>query len=179
MCEDPTNYCSQWVYCESSDPFCGGDAIHPTPTPQQPMETPTASPEPHPTTAARTNYVSTEESTIPPAPEISDESPWEDWVLSTEPRYNTTEADARTKCNEKCVSNSDHFYYCGKKTQPAPECSASTAPNGGFRCGVSELAAHETCGAFCSTDNECVTGEHCFALNHNLCDCNTNGGRRL
>merc|ERR1712176_584241 len=96
----------------------------------------------------------------------------DDWVVSTESRCGTSEADARGNCRGTCATTSDcnvqegqlcwnvHPNYCGSKPEPVVTCSN---PAWGTRCGKSELLARELCGVSCQWAGECTgEGEDCF-----------------
>lgn len=152
ICSNPFLCCSSHGFCGTTDAYCN------------------EKPRPSPDTGASA---------------IESSMPWEEWVFSTNPRCGTTEADARSNCRQTCTNSIDcpsghicwpvHSNYCGSKPQSTTECS--NAPKGGFRCGVTELVARETCGKTCSNDTECGSGEYCFTLHDNLCDCEN--GRML
>ena len=158
ICPNPSLCCSEWGHCGTGAAYCGDN--------------------PDPNTQVPVTYPPT------PAPVVPTGLPWEEWVISTDARCGPNEADARGSCSAICTCDDDcalgqHCWsvfsnYCGSKPQPEV---CSEAPKGGFRCGVSGLVARETCGSECAFDSECVSGEICFTVNVNLCDCGN--GRRL
>lgn len=62
-----------------------------------------------------------------------------------------------------------HHNYCGTKTFQV--CTGLTQATGGFRRGVSELDARELCGNTCTLSGDCASGENCWGVQINTCDC--------
>jgi len=107
-------------------------------------------------------------------------------VLSTANRCGQSELDARANCGKECFGQADcpsgewcwgvHSNYCGTKTFEI--CNDLTQATAGSRCGVSELEARELCGLPCFSSTDCNSGEQCWGVQMNTCDCN-NGNRML
>jgi hypothetical protein len=121
------------------------------------------------------------------APIVTPASPTPPWIISTSNRCGSSELDARGNCGRTCTSNDQciaasggtvrqwcfvvHENYCNSKPNPK-YCNTATmiqAPQ--FRCGINELEARERCGKKCTKGTDCTTGQHCWSVYANTCDC--------
>lgn len=134
--------------------------------------TPVASPNPtsvpvqHPSTPSPSKASPTSTSTT-------------DFIVSTASRCGTSELDARGNCGAVCAQQTDcgtgkwcwsvFPNYCG--SMPVQKCTDLSQASSGPRCGVDEIHARELCGNKCASDVDCGTGQRCFPVQLNLCDC--------
>jgi len=104
-----------------------------------------------------------------------------DWTVSKSLRCGVSEIDARGNCRQECTNVSPcptgqwcwivRDNYCDNKPQKPSICTSG--PQNGFRCGISEFMARETCGQACLSDLDCTggDGERCYQLHLNFCHC--------
>lgn len=181
------------VYVTSAPVDATSAPVNPTPLPETsaPVPSPTAPPvqvTTAPVVEETPPPVDPTPAPIEPTPTPPIDGPnWEEWVVSTEPRCGTSEADARGNCRPTCSSVTDcdegqacwpvFANYCGSKPEPS-ECTGSDDRQP--RCGVSEIVARETCGMPCNVWYDCdsLAGESCFLLHPNFCECEMSGARR-
>lgn len=190
ICSNSGLCCSKWGYCGSTSAYCDDTAplppvLPPTTPPTKETTPPVVDKTPAPVDPTPAPVDPT------PAPPVVDGPNWEEWVVSTDSRCGTSEADARGNCRAICSSTNDceegqscwpvYSNYCGSKPDVVEPCSLGFDRQA--RCGVSELVARETCGKPCNLWSDCdsLAGESCFMPHPNLCECEDemNNGRKL
>lgn len=97
-------------------------------------------------------------------------------------RCGLTEADARSNCKPECTHHTQcdgdeecwgvQLNYCHTFEEGEhPICTDLDKADNDSRCGVDETSARSHCGAKCTDDSECATGEFCYPVLSNYCTC--------
>jgi len=103
-------------------------------------------------------------------------------------RCGLTEADARSNCKPECTHHTQcdgdeecwgvQLNYCHTFEEGEhPICTDLDKADNDSRCGVDETSARSHCGAKCTDDSECATGEFCYPVLSNYCTCHENNDK--